>query len=1056
MLAGRRGSLSAIASKCQRRKFRKQFQDNRRVSEHLRPGMCLRIFRLSMRSLALSLSMFAVAALMADEPSSESRFISNARQVIYEGKRSGEGYFHPDGNLLVFQSEREEGNPFYQIYLLDLLSGETARVSPGTGKTTCAFFQPGTSRLLFASTHHDPKAKEKMQAEIDFRASGKQRRYAWDYDDAMDIFSCQQDGTQLVQLTKEPGYDAEASFSPDGKQIVFCSLRSAYERELSAEDKLRLERDAAWFGELYIMNADGSNVRRLTNTPGYDGGPFFSPDGQRIIWRRFDEQGMNADVYTMKTDGSDVQRVTDFKSMSWAPYYHPSGKYVIFTTNKLGFENFELFVVDAGGAKEPVRVSFTDGFDGLPVFSPDGTKLSWTTNRGGEKKSQLWLANWNHEAALDAIAKAPQRSSGAVATSKGEQSTSNAKAPAASSSTGASAKLSAPISVDDLKQEVGWMAAPERAGRQTGMPGAAATADWLADYFKSIGLKPVAKNGNGYFESFEFRAGEKVIAEKNSLLVDSNGETKSFALNKDFRPLAFTENGEVEGDVVFAGYGLSVPEGNGQDRYNSYDGLEVKDKIVLILRYVPEAVDPKRRAHLNRYAGLRYKVMMARERGAKGVLVVTGPNSPGAGEVLGLSNDGSSSDSGLPATSISGDVANALLSASGKNLKDLQTGLDTENPHAEGGFALAKTKVKFSTGIEHIKKNDRNVVAALPGTTDEWILVGAHYDHLGTGSSSSLAKSGEEGKIHYGADDNASGVAVVMELAAALANGYPPNFAPPQIPGDFPTKKGAASIQPSGTFPVEPSRRRGVLFALWSGEENGILGSAAFAEKPPVPGEKIVAYINFDMVGRLRENKLSMQAVGSSKVWRKLLEKRNVAAGFNLVMQDDPYLPTDVTSFYPKRIPVLNFFTGAHDDYHRPTDTPEKLDYAGMERIAKFAEQIILDVANAPERPDYSRVERSDKGGGSRETLRAYLGTIPDYTQDVKGVKISGVRAGSPAEKGGLQGGDVIVEFAGQKIANIYDYTYSLDAVKIGQPVKIAVERAGKRVDVTVTPEARK
>jgi len=246
------------------------------------------------------------------------------------------------------------------------------------------------------------------------------------------------------------------------------------------------------------------------------------------------------------------------------------------------------------------------------------------------------------------------------------------------------------------------------------------------------------------------------------------------------------------------------------------------------------------------------------------------------------------------------------------------------------------------------------------------------------------------------------------------------------------------------------------MFAMWSGEEMGLLGSAAFAAKPPVPGEKIAAYINFDMVGRLRDNKLSVQAVGSSKLWRRLLEKRNVAAGFDLVMQDDPYLPTDVTSFYPKKIPVLNFFTGAHEDYHRPSDTPEKLDYAGMARIAKFSSGLIADAANAEERPDYSRVERSDQGGGSRETLRAYLGTIPDYTQEAKGVKISGVRAGSPGEKGGLQTGDVIVEFASQKITNIYDYTFALDAVKIGQPVKVVVEREGQRVEVIVVPEARK
>jgi len=428
--------------------------------------------------------------------------------------------------------------------------------------------------------------------------------------------------------------------------------------------------------------------------------------------------------------------------------------------------------------------------------------------------------------------------------------------------------------------------------------------------------------------------------------------------------------------------------------------------------------------------------MMARERGAKGVLVVTGPNSPGAGEVLKLSNDGSGADSGLPAISISGAAADALLASSGKTLKELQTGLDNENPHAESSLLLPSVKVRLTTAVEHIKKSDRNVIAALPGQTDEWVVIGAHYDHLGHGGSSSMAKSGEEGMVHPGADDNASGVSVVLELAAAL------------------TSSSGARLPDGNTAPSK--FRRGIIFALWSGEEMGLLGSAAFCEKPPVQVEKIAAYVNFDMVGRLRDNKLTMQGVASSKVWRRLIEKRNVAAGFNLTLQDDPYLPTDTTSFYPKRIPVLNFFTGAHEDYHRPTDTPEKLDYDGMERIAKLAEAIVTDVVNAPERPDYARVERSDQGGGSRETLRAYLGTIPDYTTEVKGVKLSGVRGGSPAEKGGLLGGDVIVEFAGQKIANIYDYTYSLDAVKIGQPVKITVEREGRRVDVTVTPEARK
>ena len=225
----------------------------------------------------------------------------------------------------------------------------------------------------------------------------------------MDIFAAALDGGQTRRLTDAPGYDAEGSFSPDGKQIVFSSLRDAFPLEnLSPEDRKRFETDPAHFGEIYLMNADGSDQRRLTHAPGYDGGPFFSPDGQRIIWRRFDKSGMNADIYTMKTDGSDVRRVTDFQSISWAPFYHPSGEYVIFTSNKLGFENFELFVVDVEGEREPIRVTFTDGFDGLPVFARTGeAQLGLRTH--GRRQPQIFIADWNHEAAQGELAQAPLR-----------------------------------------------------------------------------------------------------------------------------------------------------------------------------------------------------------------------------------------------------------------------------------------------------------------------------------------------------------------------------------------------------------------------------------------------------------------------------------------------------------------------------------------------------------------------------------------------------------------------------------------------------------------------
>jgi Tol biopolymer transport system component len=991
-----------------------------------------------------ALSLLAVSIALAQR---EDAFLSGTRQLTFEGKRSGEGYFSPDGKALIFQSERELENPFYQIYVLDLETGDTTRVSPGFGKTTCAYFRAGSDEVLFASTHLDPKAREKQKVEFEFRATGKERRYSWDYDEQMDIFAARRDGSNVRQLTSAVGYDAEGSFSPDGKKIVFCSLRDAFPtNKLSAADLRRLETDPAYFGEIYIMNADGSEQRRLTYTPGYDGGPFFSPDGQRIVWRHFEANGVVADVYTMKFDGSDVRRITDFGCMSWAPMFHPSGEYLIFTANKLGFANFELFIVDARGEREPVRVTYTDGFDGLPSFSPEGKQLTWTSNRGTENKSQLFLANWNHDAALRALAAAPMRGA-ANNTSAVSQQPSVTLAASTSSN-----------SIQRLSNDVVYLASPKLEGRMTGSAGAREAADFIASQLRATGIQP-AGEGLSFFQSFTFNAGTRVLTNENRLSLATGGvgrgvltapqraednppgqppTTLTFQPEKDFRPLSFTSNGTVSGEVVFVGYGLVVP-GKAGNGYDSYAGLNVSNQIVLALRYVPEEADAKRRQELNRYAGLRYKAMLARERGAKAILFLTGPNSPTAGELAGLSSDAASGGSGIIAVSVTINVAAPMFVAAGKNLKAVQSQLDKEDPHAEGAFVLSNVTVSLTTAVEHIRKSDRNVIGILPATRraedsapyqspQEFILVGAHYDHLGFGESGAMLRTGEESKVHPGADDNASGSSAVLELARQLAE-----------------------VRRAGA----PYLKRGIVFAFWSGEELGVLGSSHFAEHATVPLSNIAAVINFDMVGRLRENKLMLQGIGSSSAWRRFIEKRNVAAGFNAVLQDDPYLPTDVTAFYPRGIPVMSFFTGSHDDYHRPTDTADKVNYDGMERIAKFARGLILDTANAAQRPDYLKVATSDKGG-SRENLRAYLGTIPDYATEVQGVKLSGVRGGSPAEKAGLQSGDIIVEFARQKIANIYDYTYALDAVKIGQPIDIVVMRGGQRVSVKATPETRK
>jgi Tol biopolymer transport system component len=363
----------------------------------------LLVFTLLLATPALRLSSHG-----ADE-NRERDFLSRVRRLTLGGKRAGEGYWSPDGKRLVFQSEREPGNPFYQIYTLDLTSGESKRISPGVGKTTCSFFRPHSDEIEFASTHADPKSKQFQDDELAFRASGKERRYSWDYDPAMDIYAYSEKTGRLKPLTSALGYDAEGSYSPDGQWIAFTSMRDAYNRPLSDTEKKQLETDPSYFAEIYIMKADGSGQRRLTNVVGYDGGPFFTHDGSRIVWRRFDVTGVLADVWTMKPDGSDQRQITDFGAMSWAPYEHPSGKYFIFSSNKLGFDNFELFIVDTAGAKEPVRVTYTDGFDGLPVPSPDGTQLAWTSTRGGGSAGQIFLAQWNHEKALEALANAPAR-----------------------------------------------------------------------------------------------------------------------------------------------------------------------------------------------------------------------------------------------------------------------------------------------------------------------------------------------------------------------------------------------------------------------------------------------------------------------------------------------------------------------------------------------------------------------------------------------------------------------------------------------------------------------
>jgi TolB protein len=331
------------------------------------------------------LACLALGAGQADWQKLEAAHLSNVRQVTHDFVRAGEGYFSPDGKRIIFQAEeRDTGNPFYQIFVQDLQTGTCRRVSPGIGKTTCSYFRPDGKKILFASTHPDPEARKQYGEEYrrreEDRRTGRRRRYQWDFDPYMDIFEANPDGTGLKRLTDAPGYDAEASYSPDGKQIVFCSARDGNR-------------------ELYVMHADGKHVRQLTHAPGcYNGGPFFSPDGKRVIFRSDRKKPDHLQLYVINADGSGERALTDdLNWVQWGPYWYKDSRHIIYAaadhSNPAGRPNYDLYWMDVDGG-ERTRLTYHPAGDVLPVFSPDGKRILWTSTRSPDGSSQLFLADF--------------------------------------------------------------------------------------------------------------------------------------------------------------------------------------------------------------------------------------------------------------------------------------------------------------------------------------------------------------------------------------------------------------------------------------------------------------------------------------------------------------------------------------------------------------------------------------------------------------------------------------------------------------------------------------
>ena len=583
------------------------------------------------------------------------------------------------------------------------------------------------------------------------------------------------------------------------------------------------------------------------------------------------------------------------------------------------------------------------------------------------------------------------------------------------------AENSPSLSAENAKKHV--LKITEAGGRLTGSQSEEKAAKYIIDELQSYGLKPW--KSESYIHAFEFNAGTN-LGINNNLKV--NGE--DLVVNTDFRPLVFSGLGEFsKAPVVFAGYGITEPEGEkAGDNYDSYTHLDVTDKWVLLMRFMPEDIDTDQRVKINRFSSDRNKVLNARKRGAKGVIFVHGPNTIVKHPLIPLTFDASAGSGSMPVVSISTKVVNKWFKKMGKNWKSVQKKLDAGQ--FVMGFEFDEIEISATIDLVQDRKTGNNIIAYIKGNTDlPAVILGAHYDHLGHGeSSTSLAKDEEFGFVHPGADDNASGVTGVLSIAEYLSE-----------------------LKNKGKF----NPQRDVVFAFWSGEELGLLGSNDFVKSTGTENlsDEFMANINLDMIGRLKQQFI-LQGTGSSSQWNAIIEQRNAPVGLNIITQEDAYLPTDAMSFYLYNVPILSAFTGSHSEYHSPRDTADLINFEGIASISKLLALITRGLAMQEKPLDFQK-QKPKVNNNIRGGIRAYIGTIPDYGNDITGVLLSGTTQGSPADKAGIKGGDVLIELAGTKIENLYDFTYILDALKIGKTVKAKVLRDGKEIELDVTPGSR-
>lgn len=582
--------------------------------------------------------------------------------------------------------------------------------------------------------------------------------------------------------------------------------------------------------------------------------------------------------------------------------------------------------------------------------------------------------------------------------------------------------------VSRLRETLHWLADDARDGRGIGTPGLDAAADYLADRFSALGLKP-APGLDGYFQKFEMNTGS-VAGAGTVLSVEFGGEAdkqlKSYELNKDYVVLNMSPEKDFAGPVVFAGYGVQ----NEKAGYDDYAGLDVKDRIVLVLRYEPRNSEGKSRFtgdDWSRAASFTAKARLAARQGAKAIIAVNPP--PAEGGAAELMNPGMGGGRApIPVIQLSREAADELLKAGGAGEIDaLQNQIDeTGRPQSR---PLAGVHIRGKPVMVRSEVPVKNVAALLPGKKDdEFVVVGAHYDHLGRGAfGGSLAVGSQD--VHNGADDNASGTSALLELARRLAQG--------------------------------PKPERSILFVAFTGEEEGLFGSRHFVENPPVPTDRMAAMLNLDMVGRIRNQKLFVGGSGTNGVFEPMLKRLDEQSPLELSYIGRGGLgPSDHASFAGKKIPVLFFFSGMHSDYHRPTDDPGKINYEGVAQVVDLSDAVVAELTTMP-RGDYiakfdgepallgMQGQQSRRGEGGR----AALGVIPDYGTDesTKGVRITGTAENSAARDAGLKEGDVIIEAGPMAISSLYDLTEFLGRSKPGEKAKVVVLRDGQRVEFDVT-----